>query len=79
MLKHTIEEYCGNMQYSSDPLMKLLESDLKNAVRKVERFEKGESLEEIERELIQEEQPARDQTPKVAELKPTVITNPIEE
>ena len=53
MLKHTIEEYCGNMQYSSDPLMKLLESDLKNAMRKVERFEKGESLEDIEREPVQ--------------------------
>ena len=52
MLKHTMQEYCGNMEYSSEPLMKLLESDLKNAERKVERFEKGESLEDIEREPI---------------------------
>ena len=56
-----MQEYCKNMQYSSEPLMKLLESDLKNTEINVERFEKGESLEDIEREPIKVNNAAEDQ------------------
>ena len=47
-LKHKEEDYCQNLNFKSEDMMKLIEEDFKGQEERVERFNKGEDAKEIE-------------------------------
>ena len=53
-LKYTKDEYCQRLQINAEDIMEKLGKDLKLLDTKIDRYEKGESLEDIEKPLEQE-------------------------
>ena len=51
-LKHTEEEYCRNLNFKPEDMMKLIEEDFKGQEQRVERFNKGEDAKEIEAAIM---------------------------
>ena len=51
-LKHTIENYCRDLTFKSEHMMKLIEIDFKGQEQRVERFSKGEDAKEIEATIM---------------------------
>ena len=48
VLLHSKEEYCRGLNYSSDHPMKLLGEDMKSQDSAIDRFDAGESLQDIQ-------------------------------
>ena len=54
VLNHELKEYCAGLQFQSDSIMNLLSDDLKRLNAKIDRYDKGEPIEEETKEVKKE-------------------------